>query len=58
MKNIEKRIESKSDLVYSKRSNYVYIEFKALMPAKFSSQKRAQLREFEKKIMVKETKNK
>ena len=58
MKKIDKNLESKPDLVYTKKGNYVYIEFKTLMPNKFSSQKRAQLREFDKRIMVKETSSK
>ena len=49
MKNI--KTTSKPDLVYSKKGNQVYIEFKTLMPSKFSSQKRTQLREFEKRII-------
>ena len=49
MKNI--KTNAKPDLVYSKKGKSVYIEFKTLMPSKFSSQERAQLREFEKRII-------
>ncbi len=45
--------ELKPDIVYSKKKNYVFIEFKTMMPDKYSYQKRAQLKEFEKSIILK-----
>lgn len=56
MSNNETR--EKQNLVYSRKKDYVYIEFKTIMPSKISSQKRAELREFEKNFMTKYSNNK